>query len=60
MRTDQAAIERTFIAVRAALSADSSAAFDAELVRITHTSLSDPAALDDFLTDWWRIATRAA
>ncbi|MEV4187114.1 hypothetical protein AB0J28_37375 [Streptosporangium canum] len=60
LRTDQVAIERTFTAVRTALPAVNSAAFDAELVRITHASLSDPAALDDFLTGWWRIATRAA
>ncbi|MFD8527581.1 DUF6247 family protein [Streptosporangium canum] len=60
MRTDQAAIERTFIAVRAALPAVNSAAFDAELARITHASLPDPATLDNFLTGWWRIATRAA
>ncbi|MFI7050680.1 DUF6247 family protein [Streptosporangium canum] len=60
MRTDHAAIERTFIAVRAALPADSSAAFDAEPARITHAPMLDPATLDDFLTGWWRIATRAA
>ncbi|MEV4247940.1 DUF6247 family protein [Streptosporangium canum] len=60
MRTDQAAIERTFIAVRTALPAVNSAAFDAEPARITHAPVLDPAALNDFLTGWWRIATRAA
>ncbi|MET8383223.1 DUF6247 family protein [Streptosporangium canum] len=60
MRTDQAAVERTFTAVRAALPAVNSAAFYAELARITHAPVLDPAALDDFLTGWWRIVTRAA
>jgi hypothetical protein len=60
LKTDQAAIERTFTAVRAALPAVNSAAFDAEPARITHAPVLDPAALDDFLADWWRIAARAA
>lgn len=54
------AIERTFTAVRAALPAANVAAFDAELEAITHASVVDLAALDDFLSAWWRIATRAA
>jgi hypothetical protein len=52
-------IERTFTAVRAALPAASVAAFDAELAAITHAPVVDLAALDDFLSGWWRIATRA-
>ncbi|MGH3181142.1 MAG: DUF6247 family protein [Streptosporangiaceae bacterium] len=52
-------IERTFTAVRAALPAVNAAAFDAELEAITHASVVDVAALDDFLSGWWRIATRA-
>jgi hypothetical protein len=53
-------IERTFIAVRAALPAANVAAFDAELEAVTHAPVIDLAALDDFLSGWWRIATRAA
>ncbi|MEU0569267.1 DUF6247 family protein [Nonomuraea sp. NPDC005983] len=53
-------IERTFTAVRAALPAANAAAFDAELEAITHAPVVDLAALDDFLSSWWRIATRAA
>ncbi|MBX6381811.1 MAG: hypothetical protein IRZ07_02365 [Microbispora sp.] len=52
-------IERTFTAVRAALPAGNVAAFDAELEAITHAPVVDLAALDDFLSGWWRIATRA-
>ena len=36
------------------------AAFDTELEAITHAPVIDLAALDDFLSGWWRIATRAA
>lgn len=54
------AIERTFTAVRAALPAANVTAFDAELEAITHASVTDLAALDDFLSAWWRMATRAA
>jgi hypothetical protein len=53
-------IERTFTAVRASLPAANVAAFDAELESITQTPVVDLAALDDFLSGWWRIATRAA
>lgn len=53
-------IERTFTAVRAALPAANVAAFNAELEAITHADVVDLAALDDFLSGWWRIATRAA
>jgi hypothetical protein len=53
-------IERTFTAVRASLPATNVAAFDAELEAITHADVVDLAALDDFLSGWWRIATRAA
>lgn len=53
-------IERTFTAVRAVLPAANVAAFDAELDAITHAPVVDLAALDDFLSGWWRIATRAA
>ncbi len=53
-------IERTFSAVRAALPAANVAAFDAELEGITRAPVTDLAALDDFLSGWWRIATRAA
>lgn len=53
-------IERTFTAVRAALPAASLTAFDTELESITHADVVDLAALDDFLSGWWRIATRAA
>ncbi|MEU7942490.1 DUF6247 family protein [Microbispora bryophytorum] len=53
-------IERTFTAVRAALPATNVAAFDAELEAITHAPVVDLAALDDFLSGWWRIAMRAA
>jgi hypothetical protein len=53
-------IERTFTAVRAALPGANAAAFDAELEAITRAPVVDLAALDDFLSSWWRIATRAA
>jgi Family of unknown function (DUF6247) len=53
-------IERTFTAVRAALPGANVAAFDAELEAITCAPVVDLAALDDFLSSWWRIATRAA
>lgn len=53
-------IERTFTAVRATLPAVNVAAFDTELEAITRAPVVDLAALDDFLTGWWRIATRAA
>jgi Family of unknown function (DUF6247) len=53
-------IERTFTAVRAALPSANVAAFDIELEAITHAPVVDLAALDDFLSGWWRIATRAA
>ena len=53
-------IERTFTAVRASLPAANVAAFDAELAAITQATVVDLAALDDFLSGWWRIATRAA
>jgi hypothetical protein len=52
-------IERTFTAVRAALPAANVGVFDTELEAITHTPVVDLAALDDFLSGWWRIATRA-
>ena len=52
-------IERTFTAVRAALPAANVAAFDASLEAITSAPVIDLAALDDFLSGWWRIATRA-
>jgi len=51
-------IERTFTAVRAALPANV-AAFDNELEAITHAPAVN-SALDEFLSGWWRIATRAA
>ena len=53
-------IERTFTAVRAALPAANVAAFDTQLEAITHAPVVDLAALDEFLSGWWRIATRAA
>jgi hypothetical protein len=53
-------IERTFTAVRAALPTTNVTAFDTELEAITHAPVVDLAALDDFLSSWWRIATRAA
>ena len=53
-------IERTFTAVRAALPAANVAAFDAQLEAITHVPVVDLAALDEFLSGWWRIATWAA
>jgi hypothetical protein len=53
-------IERTFTGVRASLPAANVAAFDAELAAITQAPVVDLAALDDFLSGWWRIATRAA
>jgi len=53
-------IERTFTAVRAALPADNVGAFDGELQAITHAPVVDLSALDNFLSSWWRIATRAS
>jgi hypothetical protein len=53
-------IERTFSAVREALPPANAGVFDTELESITHASVVDLAALDDFLSSWWRIATRAA
>ena len=53
-------IERTFTPVRAALPAANIAAVDAELRAITQAPVVDLGALDDFLSGWWRIATRAA
>jgi hypothetical protein len=53
-------IERTFTAVRAELSAANVAAFDTQLEAITHAPVVDLAALDEFLSGWWRIATRVA
>ena len=53
-------IERTFTAVRAALPSTNVAAFDAELAAIAHGPVINLAQLDDFLSGWWRIATRAA
>jgi hypothetical protein len=53
-------VERTFTAVRAAVPAANVAAFDTELEAITHASVVDLAALEEFLSGWWRIATRAA
>lgn len=55
----QPQIERSFTAVRAALPVANVAAFDAELEKITHAPVVDLEALDDFLSSWWRIATRA-
>jgi hypothetical protein len=54
------AIERTFTAVRSALPEANVAAFDAELKAITGAPVVSVAALDDFLSGWWRLATRAA
>jgi hypothetical protein len=48
-------IERTFTAVRAALPAANVAAFDTELEAITHVPVVDLAALEEFLSGWWRI-----
>jgi hypothetical protein len=53
-------IERTFTTVRAALPAASITAFDTELQAITQAPVVDLSALDDFLSGWWRIATRVA
>jgi hypothetical protein len=53
-------IEQTFTAVREALPPANVAAFDAELEAISHAPVVDLTALDDFLSGWWRIATRAA
>ena len=53
-------IERTFTAVRAAVPAANVAAFDTELEAITHAPVVDLAALDEFLSGWLRITTRAA
>lgn len=53
-------IERTFTAVRAALPAANAAAFDTELEAITGVPVVNLAALDEFLSAWHRIATRAA
>lgn len=53
-------IERTFTAVRVSLPSDNVATFDVELDTLVHAPVVDLAALDDFLSGWWRIATRAA
>jgi hypothetical protein len=53
-------IERSFTAVRASLPPGNAAAFDAELMSITQAPVPDLAALDEFLSAWHRIATRAA
>lgn len=53
-------IERPFTTVRAALPAVSIAVFDAELHAIAEAPVVDLGALDDLLSGWWRIATRAA
>jgi hypothetical protein len=53
-------IERTFTAVRAALPAENAAAFDAQLEAIAGAPVVDLAELDEFLSAWHRIATRAA
>jgi hypothetical protein len=53
-------IKPTFTAVGAALPAASADMFDSELEAITHGPAVSGAALDDFLSSWWRIATRAA
>ena len=58
--SSHAHIERTFTAVRAALPTANVAAFDAELASIAHGPVINLAELDDFLSGWWRIATRAA
>ncbi|MGH3276127.1 MAG: DUF6247 family protein [Streptosporangiaceae bacterium] len=52
-------VERTFTAVRAALPADKVGVFDAELEAISHAPVVNLSALDDFLSGWWRITTRA-
>jgi LmbE family N-acetylglucosaminyl deacetylase len=57
--SSHADIERTFTAVRAALPTANVAAFDAELAAIAHGPVINLAELDDFLSGWWRIATRA-
>ena len=53
-------IERTFTAVRAALPADNAAAFDAQLEAIASAAVVNLADLDEFLSAWHRIATRAS
>src|ERR1700728_3566963 len=53
-------IERTFTTVRGPLPTASITAFDTELQAITQAPVVDLGALDDFLSGWWRIATRAA
>ena len=53
-------IERSFTAVRASLPPDNAAAFDAELMSIAQAPVPDLAALDEFLSAWHRVATRAA
>jgi hypothetical protein len=53
-------IERSFAAVRAALPAENATAFDAEFARITSGTVTDFAAVDEFLAGWHRIATRIA
>jgi hypothetical protein len=58
--SSHAHIERTFTAVRAALPAANVAAFDTELAAIAQGPVINLAELDDFLSGWWRIATRAA
>jgi hypothetical protein len=57
--SSHAHIERTFTAVRAALPTANIPAFDAELAAIAQGPVINLAELDDFLSGWWRIATRA-
>lgn len=52
-------VERTFTAVRAALPVANVGVFDAELEAIIRAPVVNLSALDDFLSGWWRIATRA-
>jgi hypothetical protein len=53
-------IARAFTGVRAALPPANVPPFDAQLEVIAHAPVVDLAALDDFLSGWLRIATRAA
>jgi hypothetical protein len=52
-------VERTFTAVRASLPVGNVGVFDTELEAITRVPVVNLSALDDFLSAWWRIATRA-
>lgn len=51
-------VDPNFTAVRAALPAENAAAFDAQLETIARAPVLDLNALDNFLSTWWRIATR--